>query len=99
MIESIGTRASREHDLERYWDAGHHRRVSPLLGLLGTVVGMIDVQGDHVAGVGDPTAMAGGIAEALITTAVDSSSPSRADGIPLSAWKVDALVIRMRRNH
>ncbi|GAH81300.1 unnamed protein product, partial [marine sediment metagenome] len=44
--------------------------ISPLLGLLGTVRGMIiafNVIG--VAGVGEAGALAGGIAEALYTTA------------------------------
>ncbi|MFY9302938.1 MAG: MotA/TolQ/ExbB proton channel family protein, partial [Atribacterales bacterium] len=44
--------------------------ISPLLGLLGTVTGMIrtfDVI--SVVGVGKPAEMAGGISEALITTA------------------------------
>jgi biopolymer transport protein ExbB len=44
--------------------------ISPLLGLLGTVTGMIRTfEAITVAGVGNPTAMASGIAEALITTA------------------------------
>ena len=44
--------------------------ISPLLGLLGTVFGMIKVfQRIEVMGVGDPTVLAGGIWEALITTA------------------------------
>jgi len=41
-----------------------------LLGLLGTVTGMIRTfKAITLAGVGNPTAMASGIAEALITTA------------------------------
>ena len=41
-----------------------------MLGLLGTVVGMIKVfSAITTAGVGDPTVLAGGISEALITTA------------------------------
>ncbi len=44
--------------------------VSPLLGLLGTVAGMIKVfQVISVKGVGNPGVLAGGISEALITTA------------------------------
>ncbi|MFC1850815.1 MotA/TolQ/ExbB proton channel family protein [candidate division CSSED10-310 bacterium] len=44
--------------------------ISPLLGLLGTVTGMIEVfQVISVQGVGDPNVLAGGISEALITTA------------------------------
>jgi len=43
--------------------------VAPLLGLLGTVVGMIQTfQAITVYGAGDPTAMAGGISGALVTT-------------------------------
>jgi biopolymer transport protein ExbB len=48
--------------------------ISPLLGLLGTVVGMIKAFNViSVQGVGEPGALAGGIAEALLTTAVGLS--------------------------
>ncbi len=44
--------------------------VTPLLGLLGTVIGMIRVfSAIMVHGVGNPNELAGGISEALITTA------------------------------
>ncbi|NVJ65096.1 MAG: MotA/TolQ/ExbB proton channel family protein [Gammaproteobacteria bacterium] len=43
--------------------------VGPLLGLLGTVTGMIDVfQSITLHGTGDPKIMAGGISKALVTT-------------------------------
>ena len=43
--------------------------VAPLLGLLGTVTGMIVVfQAITIYGAGDPKAMAGGISSALVTT-------------------------------
>ncbi len=43
--------------------------VAPLLGLLGTVIGMINTfQAITLFGTGDPQLMAGGISEALITT-------------------------------
>jgi biopolymer transport protein ExbB len=43
--------------------------VAPLLGLLGTVTGMIiTFQAITIFGAGDPKAMAGGISAALITT-------------------------------
>ncbi len=43
--------------------------VAPLLGLLGTVTGMIQTfQAMMIYGTGDPQLMAGGISEALITT-------------------------------
>lgn len=45
--------------------------VAPLIGLLGTVMGMIKAFNViALQGVGEPGALAGGIAEALITTAV-----------------------------
>ena len=63
------------HDLERYLNTlGTIAAVSPLLGLLGTVIGMIKVFSVITAsGVGDPTVLAGGISEALITTATGLS--------------------------
>lgn len=43
--------------------------VAPLLGLLGTVIGMINTfQAITLFGAGDPQIMAGGISEALVTT-------------------------------
>lgn len=48
--------------------------VTPLLGLLGTVLGMIDVFAQLMVRQGsDPTPLAGGISEALITTAAGLS--------------------------
>ncbi|MBK1700820.1 MotA/TolQ/ExbB proton channel family protein [Thiococcus pfennigii] len=62
-------------DLERYLDSlGTIAAVTPLLGLLGTVIGMIDVFGVIMdAGVGRPEVLAGGISKALITTAAGLS--------------------------
>jgi biopolymer transport protein ExbB len=59
------------HQLERYLNSlGTIASISPLLGLLGTVFGMIRVFNVMtLKGVGDPSALAGGIGEALITTA------------------------------
>jgi len=63
------------HDLERYLNSlGTIAAITPLLGLLGTVIGMIKVFSAITAfGVGDPTILAGGISEALITTATGLS--------------------------
>jgi len=57
--------------LERYLNTlGTIASVSPLLGLLGTVLGMIDIFAViNEAGVGHAGLLAGGIAKALITTA------------------------------
>ncbi len=59
------------HELERYLNSlGTIASITPLLGLLGTVVGMIKVfSAIMIHGVGDPGILAGGISEALITTA------------------------------
>lgn len=63
------------HELERYLNTlGTIAAISPLLGLLGTVFGMIEVFSTITTqGVGDPGALAGGISEALITTAAGMS--------------------------
>ena len=59
------------HELEKYLNTlGTISTITPLLGLLGTVIGMIKVfTAITVVGVGDPATLAGGISEALITTA------------------------------
>ena len=63
------------HELERYLKSlGTIAAITPLLGLLGTVIGMIKVFATITTqGVGDPGALAGGISEALITTAAGMS--------------------------
>jgi biopolymer transport protein ExbB len=57
--------------LERFLNTlGTIAGISPLLGLLGTVIGMIKVFSTILEhGVGDANVLAGGISEALITTA------------------------------
>jgi biopolymer transport protein ExbB len=59
------------HELERFIGVlGTIASISPLLGLLGTVLGMIRTFNTlSSGGAGNPMALAGGIAEALITTA------------------------------
>lgn len=72
MKESIQEAAGHVvHDLERYLNTlGTVAAVSPLLGLLGTVVGMIRVFTEITTqGTGNANALAGGISEALLTTA------------------------------
>jgi biopolymer transport protein ExbB len=68
-IEDIGRHVV--HDLDRYLNTlGTIASITPLLGLLGTVIGMIKVFAVITTqGVGDPGILAGGISEALITTA------------------------------
>lgn len=68
-IEEVGGHVA--HELARYLNAlGTIAAVTPLLGLLGTVVGMISVFTNiTTVGVGNPAQLAGGISQALITTA------------------------------
>jgi biopolymer transport protein ExbB len=63
--------------------------VAPLLGLLGTVTGMIttfDIITEH--GTGDPTLLSGGISEALITTELGLivAIPTLLVGTLLNGW-------------
>jgi len=76
MKESIQEAASHViHDLERYLSSlGSIAAITPLLGLLGTVIGMIKVFTEiMVQGTGNVGVLAGGISEALITTAAGLS--------------------------
>lgn len=68
-IETTGRQVALE--LERFLNTlGTIAMISPLLGLLGTVLGMITVfTVITTSGAGDPGELAGGISQALITTA------------------------------
>ncbi|MGQ0834438.1 MAG: MotA/TolQ/ExbB proton channel family protein [Gammaproteobacteria bacterium] len=89
------------HELERFLNTlGTIAGVSPLLGLLGTVTGIIKAfNAIQAGGMGDPRALSGGIAEALITTAA-----GLVVAIPaLIAYrylrgKVDRIVIAMEKD-
>ena len=72
MKECIEEAASRViHELERYLNAlGTIAAMAPLLGLLGTVFGMIEIFGGFMEnGMANAPILAGGIAKALVTTA------------------------------
>jgi len=95
-VEDVGRHVV--HELERFLDIlGTIASISPLLGLLGTVFGMIKVFSAITAsGVGDPQVLAGGISQALITTAAGLSV-----AIPTLIFhryfqgKVEELVLKM----
>jgi biopolymer transport protein ExbB len=95
-MEDAGRRETKR--LERYLVLlATTAAASPLLGLLGTVLGMIEVFSViSIAGVGQAGLLSGGIAQALITTAFGLSI-----GIPaLVAYnlldsRVDTLVVRI----
>ena len=76
MKEAMEEAASQvSHDMERYLTSlGIIASISPLLGLLGTVVGMIKVfSALMLEGAGNANVLAGGISQALITTAAGLS--------------------------
>ncbi len=101
MKESIEEVANHVvHELERYLNTlGTVAAITPLLGLLGTVIGMIKVfTAIRLEGTGNAAVLAGGISEALITTAAGLTV-----AIPSLFFyrffqrKVDELVIYMEQ--
>ena len=92
------------HELDRYLNTlGTIAAITPLLGLLGTVIGMIQVFTSitpevMTQGIGDPTVLAAGISKALITTAT-----GLAIGIPALMFhryfkgKVHSLTVAMEQ--
>ena len=101
MKESIEEVANHVvHELERYLNTlGTVAAITPLLGLLGTVIGMIKVfTAIQLEGTGNTAVLAGGISEALITTAAGLTV-----AIPSLFFhryfqrKVDELVIYMEQ--
>ena len=72
-IEDVGRHVA--HELGRFLNTlGTIASITPLLGLLGTVIGMIKVFSVITTqGIGDPSVLAEGISEALVTTAAGLS--------------------------
>ncbi len=88
------------HELERYLNSlGTIAAIAPLLGLLGTVIGMVKVfTAITVHGVGNPGVLAGGISEALITTAAGLSVAIPAlIGYRFLRGRVEELVVFMEQ--
>jgi len=88
------------HELQRYLDTlGTIAAITPLLGLLGTVIGMVKVfTAITTHGVGDPAILAGGIAEALITTGAGLSVAIPAlIGYRYYCNRIDSLVVEMEK--
>ena len=101
MKESLEESGRHEvHEMERYLSLlGTIAAGTPLIGLLGTVIGMIKVfEAITLGGVGDPVVLSAGISEALLTTAVGLSI-----AIPslifyrLLKRRVDELVVEMEQ--
>lgn len=87
------------HDLERYLTTlGTIASIAPLMGLFGTVVGMIEIFGSSTASGNNPQALAHGISVALYNTAF-----SLIIAIPsMIAYRhfralVDSLLIKMEQ--
>ena len=97
-IEEVGRLVA--HSLERFLNTlGTISSITPLLGLLGTVIGMIKVFTVITSqGIGDPSVLSEGISEALLTTAAGLSV-----AIPSLMFyryfrgKVDDLVVTMEQ--
>jgi biopolymer transport protein ExbB len=97
-IEEVGRLVA--HNLERFLNTlGTISSITPLLGLLGTVIGMIKVFTVITSqGIGDPSVLSEGISEALLTTAAGLSV-----AIPSLMFyryfrgKVDDLVVTMEQ--
>jgi biopolymer transport protein ExbB len=88
------------HELDRFIGGlGTIAALSPLMGLLGTVLGMIRTfNAITTSGIGNPAALAGGIAEALITTAAGLTVAIPAlIGYKLLRGKVERLVVQMEK--
>ncbi len=97
-IEDTGRHVA--HELERFLNMlGTIAAVSPLMGLLGTVIGIISAFNAITHdGVGDPKVLSGGIGQALITTAAGLivAIPSLM-GYRYLRGRVDTLVIAMEK--
>jgi biopolymer transport protein ExbB len=98
-IEDTGRHVA--HDLDRFLNTlGTIAGVAPLLGLLGTVTGIIRAFGAiHEGGLGDPRLLSGGISEALICTAAGL-------GVAIPSYvafrylrgKVEGVVVRIEKD-
>jgi biopolymer transport protein ExbB len=96
-IEEVGRVVT--HELERFLTTlGTIAAMSPLLGLFGTVVGMIEIFGSQTAAGSNPIQLAHGISIALYNTAMGLIV-----AIPSMIFyrhfrgKVDALVVEMEQ--
>ena len=96
-IEEVGRVVT--HDLERFLTTlGTIATAAPLLGLLGTVVGMIEIFGSQSASGSNPIQLAHGISVALYNTAMGIIV-----AIPALMFyrhfraKIDALVVEMEQ--
>ncbi len=96
-VEEAGRAAV--HDLERFLPAlGTIASVAPLLGLLGTVIGMVEIFGSQTSTGSNPAVLAHGISTALYNTAFGLivAIPSLIF-YRLFRMRVDTLIIEMEQ--
>jgi len=89
------------HELERFLNTlGTIAGIAPLLGLLGTVTGIIkSFNAISVGGMGDPRLLSTGISEALVCTAAGLCVAIPAlIGYRLLRGRVDRLVVQMEKD-
>src|SRR5215213_7621233 len=89
------------YELERFLNTlGTIAVISPLLGLLGTVTGIIRAfNAIQAGGVGDPRALSGGIAESLIATAAGMCVAIPAlFGYRYLRGRVERIVVEMEKD-
>jgi biopolymer transport protein ExbB len=89
------------HELERFLNTlGTIAGISPLLGLLGTVTGIIkSFNAISIGGMGDPRLLSTGISEALVCTAAGLCVAIPAlIGYRLLRGRVDRLVVQMEKD-
>jgi len=87
------------HDLGRYLNTlGTIASIAPLLGLLGTVIGMVEIFGSQAPTGGSPAVLAHGISVALYNTAFGLivAIPSMI-AYRFFRGKVDALLVEMEQ--
>jgi biopolymer transport protein ExbB len=98
-IEDTGRHVA--HELDRFLNTlGTIAGVAPLLGLLGTVTGIIRAfSAIHEGGLGDPRLLSGGISEALVCTAAGLfvAIPSYV-AFRYLRGKVEGIVVRMEKD-
>ncbi|MEO6184999.1 MAG: MotA/TolQ/ExbB proton channel family protein [Steroidobacteraceae bacterium] len=89
------------HDLDRFLNTlGTIAGIAPLLGLLGTVTGIIKAfEAIYSGGLGDPRTLSGGISEALLTTAAGLcvAIPSQVAYRYLRG-RVDGIVVQIEKD-
>ncbi len=89
------------HDLDRFLNTlGTIAGIAPLLGLLGTVTGIIKAfEAIYSGGMGDPRTLSGGISEALLTTAAGLcvAIPSQVAYRYLRG-RVDGIVVQIEKD-